>query len=102
MTKSPEFDLSVGEQFQGGTVVALHAQEGDIAPGVVLTHRDYQVWTIFRIARTGDVIHSSKYVGDMDGALLVYSTAVTATLHALFNRKAPGVTFLVPNLDGRE
>lgn len=101
MTKRPEFDLSVGEQFQDGTVVALHAQEGGIAPGVVLTHRDYQVWTIFRITRTGHVIESSECVGDMDGALLVYSTAVTATLHALFNRKAPGVTFLVPNLDGR-
>lgn len=94
-----KFDLSVGEQFQGGNVVALHAQEslsGAVA-GIVLTYRDYQVWTVFRITRTGDVVESFEYIGDMDAALLLYSSAVTAALHTHFGRTAPGVTFLVPN-----
>lgn len=91
------FDLSTGDQFQGGQVIALHAQEDGPAPGVVLTYRDYQIWTVFRITRDGDVVKSSECVGDMDGALLLYSTTVTATLHTHFNRIAPGVTFLVPN-----
>jgi hypothetical protein len=89
-------DLEIGDDFQGGSVIAIHQQENHGSAGVVLTfsHEDrYVVWTVDPHLK---VIDQDQYpVGTY-----AYSRYVELVAHQLFthfNQAAPGVTFMVKN-----
>jgi len=93
-----KIDLRVGETYEGGQIIAIHAQENhDGSPAVILlTFGSDRYYRTHRLNRALDVIDGALYA-DSGQAFFAYAQWVTEMLHTHFNKIAPGLSFAVPS-----
>lgn len=90
-------DLSVRDEFQGGSVIAVHTQENtNGVAGVVLTFSMEDRYNVWLVDQQGVVVDSDQY-GDCPAALFRYAERVTDQIYRYHNRTAPGLSFEVKN-----
>lgn len=89
--------LAAGDEFQLGTVIAVHHQQnhGDLA-GVVLTFSLEDRYVVWRVAPDLTVVHREPYPFGPD-AYRRYVEVVARVLFTFHNRPAPGLSFEAKN-----
>jgi hypothetical protein len=88
--------LEIGEEYQGGDVIAVHRQQHHNRSEIVLTFSHETRYTVWVVGSDMEIKERIPYpfIGD---ALFAYAERVTEQMFTHFNATAPGLSFEVKN-----